>query len=181
MPSADSRPAAGRRAKAGRAAHAGGKEACHREKTLVHEVMTTTVVTVGKAMPFRHLVTLLYAKGISAVPVTGPGGHVLGVVSNSDLTAKAAGLPAATVGPQLEFPRRRRERRKARAEDFGRADDRARCHRRPGGHHRAGGAHHGPSRRAAAGHLPVDRLAGRNRDPVRPAARLPASRRGNPR
>lgn len=83
------------------------------KRTLVQQVMTTAVVTAGEDMPFRHLVALLYAKGIGAVPVTSPAGQVLGVVSNSDLTAKAAGLPAATAGPQLERPRRRRERRKA--------------------------------------------------------------------
>jgi hypothetical protein len=55
-------------------------------------------------MPFRHLVALLYAKGIGAVPVVAPAGQVLGMVSNTDLTATAAGLPAATAGPQLEFP-----------------------------------------------------------------------------
>lgn len=41
------------------------------------------------------------------------------MVSNSDLTAKAAGLPAATVGPHLDRLRRRRERRKAQARTAG--------------------------------------------------------------
>jgi CBS domain-containing protein len=77
------------------------------------------VVTADEDMPFRHLVALLYAKGIGAVPVTSPAGQVLGVVSNSDLTAKAAGLPAAAAGPQLERLRRRRERRKATARTAG--------------------------------------------------------------
>lgn len=81
----------------------------------MREVMITAVATVGEDMPFRHLVAHLYAKGIGAVPVVAPAGQVLGVVSNADLTAKAAGLPGATAGSQLEFPRRRRERRKARA------------------------------------------------------------------
>ncbi len=85
----------------------------------MHEVMTTTVVTAGEDMPFRHLVALMYAKSIGAVPVVAPAGRVLGGVSNADLTAKAAGLPAATAGPQLEFPRRRRERRKATARTAG--------------------------------------------------------------
>jgi CBS domain-containing protein len=84
------------------------------KKTLVQEVMTTAVVTASVTTPYRHLVALLYAKGIGAVPITGPAGQVLGVVSSSDLTAKAAGLPA-TGGPQLACPRRRRERRKAMA------------------------------------------------------------------
>src|SRR5947207_16010518 len=89
------------------------------KRTLVQEVMTTAVVTADEDMPFRNLVALLYAKGIGAVPVTSPAGQVLGVVSNSDLTAKAAGLPAAAAGPQLERLRRRRERRKATARTAG--------------------------------------------------------------
>jgi len=69
------------------------------KRTLVQEVMTTGVVTAGEDMPFRHRVALLSGKGIGAVPVTGPAGQVLGVVPDSDLTAKAAGLPAVTVAP----------------------------------------------------------------------------------
>jgi hypothetical protein len=34
--------------------------------------VSTIVITVGEAMPFRHLVALLYAKGIGAAPVAGP-------------------------------------------------------------------------------------------------------------
>jgi CBS domain-containing protein len=63
------------------------------KRTPVREVMTTAVVTAGDDMPFRHLVAFLYAKGIGAVPVVAPAGQVLGVVSNADLPAKAAGLP----------------------------------------------------------------------------------------
>jgi CBS domain-containing protein len=68
------------------------------KRTLVGEVMTTPVVTAGEPMPFRHLVALLYASGIGAVPVIDPEGRVLGVVSNADLMAKAGGLPAAPRG-----------------------------------------------------------------------------------
>jgi CBS domain-containing protein len=88
------------------------------KRTMVQEVMTTTVVTAGEAMPYRHLVALLYAKGIGAVPVTAHAGQVLGVVSGADLTAKPARLLAATARPPLERPRRR-ERRKARARTAG--------------------------------------------------------------
>ncbi len=87
------------------------------KRTLVGEVMTTPVVTAGETMPFRHLVALLYASGIGAVPVIDPERRVLGVVSNADLIAKAGGLPAA--GPRLQFPRRRRERLKAMARTAG--------------------------------------------------------------
>lgn len=89
------------------------------KKTLVREVMTTTVVTASEAMPYRHLAGLLYANGIGAVPVTDPERRVLGVVSGADLAAKAAGLPGATPRPWLECPRHRRERRKARARTAG--------------------------------------------------------------
>jgi CBS domain-containing protein len=89
------------------------------KRTLVDEVMTTPVVTAVQAMPFRHLVALLYSSGIGAVPVIDPEGRVLGVVSNADLTVKACGLPAASAGPGLQFPRRRRERRKAMARTAG--------------------------------------------------------------
>jgi CBS domain-containing protein len=89
------------------------------KRTLVREVMTTAVVTAGEAMPYRHLVALLYAKGIGAVPVTGPDRQVLGVVSGGDLTAKAAGLPAASASLRLERPRRCRVRRKASARTAG--------------------------------------------------------------
>jgi CBS domain-containing protein len=87
------------------------------KRTLVSEIMTTPVVTAGEAMPCRQLAALLYAKGIGAVPVTGPAGQVLGVVSGADLTAKV-GLPAATAIPPLGRPLRR-ERRKARARTAG--------------------------------------------------------------
>jgi CBS domain-containing protein len=77
--------------------------------------MTTRVVTAGEAMPYRQVVALLYAKGIGAVPVTGPAGQVLGVVSNADLTAKAACLSAGGARPLLGRGRCGRERRKASA------------------------------------------------------------------
>jgi CBS domain-containing protein len=85
------------------------------KQTLVREVMTTPVITAEETMPLRHLIALLYASGISAVPVTDPERRVLGVVSNADLIAKAAGLLAAPPGPRLESRRRRRERRTAAA------------------------------------------------------------------
>jgi CBS domain-containing protein len=89
------------------------------KRTLVGEVMTTPVITARETMPFRHLVALLYASGIGAVPVVDPEGRVLGVVSNADLTAKACGLPAAPAWPRLQLPRRRRERLKAMARTAG--------------------------------------------------------------
>ena len=84
------------------------------KRTLVEEVMTTPVVTAGETMPFRDLVALLYARDIGAVPVVALAGQVLGVVSSSDLTAKAAGL-AAAAGPRLQSRSRRQERCRAMA------------------------------------------------------------------
>lgn len=88
------------------------------KRTLVAEVMTTPVVTAGEAMPFRDLAALLYAKDIGAVPVVAMAGQVLGVVSGSDLTAKAAGMATST-GLRLESRSRRRESRRALARTAG--------------------------------------------------------------
>ncbi len=88
------------------------------KRTLVQEVMTTPVVTVAEAMPFRDLAALLYARDIGAVPVVGPAGQLLGVVSRPDLIPKTAGL-AAAAGLCPVFGSRRRERRRARARTAG--------------------------------------------------------------
>jgi len=81
--------------------------------------MTTTVVTAGESMPYRHLAGLLYAKGIGAVPVVDPERRVLGVVSGADLAVKAADALAVPATARLDSPRRRRERRKAGARTAG--------------------------------------------------------------
>ena len=101
--------------------------------------MTTPVITAGETMPFRHLVALLYASGIGAVPVIDPERPGAGRGVNADLTAKAGGPPAAPAGPRLELPPPPPGTPKAAGADRGRADDHARRHRHPGGHHRAGG------------------------------------------
>jgi CBS domain-containing protein len=69
------------------------------KRTLVAQVMTTPVVTATEAMPFRHLVALLHARDIGAVPVLAPDGRVLGLVSRPDLIPKVAGT--APAGPRL--------------------------------------------------------------------------------
>jgi CBS domain-containing protein len=89
------------------------------KRTLVEEVMTTPVITAGQTMPLRHLMAILYASGIGAVPVTDPDRRVLGVVSHADLILKGGCLLAAPAGPPLAFGRRRRERRKAAARTAG--------------------------------------------------------------
>ena len=66
------------------------------KRTLAREVMTTTVVTAGEAMPLRHLAGLLHASDIGAVPVTGPERRV----PDADLAARAAAAgPPPSPGP----------------------------------------------------------------------------------
>lgn len=79
------------------------------KKTLVEELMSTPVVTATKAIPFRDLAALLYARDIGAVPVVTSAGQVLGIVSNRDLIEKAAG-PPAVAGPRQHGSRRRDRR-----------------------------------------------------------------------
>jgi CBS domain-containing protein len=49
--------------------------------SLVQAVMTTQVVTVGPATPFKELVGRLAEHRLSAVPVVDDDGRVLGVIS----------------------------------------------------------------------------------------------------
>lgn len=49
------------------------------------DVMTQNVVTVSPNSEVREIATLLLEHGISAVPVVGDGGKVLGIVSEGDL------------------------------------------------------------------------------------------------
>src|SRR4051794_16067543 len=58
----------------------------------VSSVMTATVITVAPETPFKDVVAVLSGSasgsGIGAVPVVGPGGGLLGVVSEADVLAK---------------------------------------------------------------------------------------------
>jgi hypothetical protein len=47
-----------------------------------------TTVTAAPATPFKTLVDLMVGEGISALPVVGGGGHLLGVVSEADVLCK---------------------------------------------------------------------------------------------
>lgn len=58
-----------------------------REPT-VASVMTTKVITVTPETPFKDVVATLSGNGISAVPVVGPEGKLIGVVSEADLLPK---------------------------------------------------------------------------------------------
>jgi CBS domain-containing protein len=81
--------------------------------SLVKDLMTTQVVTVGPETPFKEIVALLAEHRVSAVPVVDDDRHVLGIVSEADLLLKEE-LPK----PDLDIPlfwtkRRRLEREKA--------------------------------------------------------------------
>ncbi|MDV6010962.1 CBS domain-containing protein [Haloechinothrix sp. LS1_15] len=54
----------------------------------VADVMTTEVISVDRATPFKAAVRLLAEHRISAVPVVDPGGRLIGVVSEADLLVK---------------------------------------------------------------------------------------------
>lgn len=55
---------------------------------LAKDIMTTEVVTATPEMTVEALMRLLLDKGVGAVPVVGPGGEVLGVVSEADLVRR---------------------------------------------------------------------------------------------
>jgi CBS domain-containing protein len=62
----------------------GGKEA----RMLIKDVMTTEVVTVEPETSLKEAALALARNGISGVPVVGPAGEVLGVLSEADVIAK---------------------------------------------------------------------------------------------
>jgi len=76
--------------------------------------MTTRVVRVRPETPFKEMVRLLRVHGVNALPVTDDRGHVLGVVSATDLALKQE-RPPGERAPLLERLARHHERRKAGA------------------------------------------------------------------
>jgi hypothetical protein len=56
--------------------------------SLVKDLMTTPVVTVGPATPFKEIVARLTQHNVSAMPMVDDTGLVLGVVSGADLLLK---------------------------------------------------------------------------------------------
>jgi CBS domain-containing protein len=75
--------------------------------------MTTEVVTVEASTPFKTIVALLAAHGVSAVPVVDIARHVVGVVSEADLLLKEEDPQAGREAPMWERKRHRLERGKA--------------------------------------------------------------------
>src|SRR4029450_3283449 len=82
-------------------------------RRLVKDLMTTQVVTVGPATPFKELVARLAEQRVSAVPGVDDAGLVLGVVSEADLLLKEEFPDPDQDLPLFWTKRRRLEREKA--------------------------------------------------------------------
>jgi CBS domain-containing protein len=81
--------------------------------SLVKDLMTTRVVTVGPAAPFKEIVARLAEHRVSAVPVVDDAGLVLGVVSEADLLLKEEHPDPDADLPLIWTKRRRLEHDKA--------------------------------------------------------------------
>jgi CBS domain-containing protein len=81
--------------------------------SLVKDLMTTPVVTVGPATPFKEIVARLAEHRVSALPVVNDDGLVLGVVSEADLLLKEEFPDPDQDIPLFWTKRRRLEREKA--------------------------------------------------------------------
>jgi CBS domain-containing protein len=81
--------------------------------SLVKDLMTTQVVTVGPATPFKEIVARLAEHRVSAVPVVDDARLVLGVVSEADLLLKEEFPEPDQDIPLFWTKRRRLERDKA--------------------------------------------------------------------
>jgi CBS domain-containing protein len=75
--------------------------------SLVKDLMTPQVVTVGPATPFKEIVARLAEHKVSAVPVVDDAGLVLGVVSEADLLLKEE-FPDPDADVPLFWTKRRR-------------------------------------------------------------------------
>lgn len=62
------------------------------------DLMTTEIVSVPPDTPVLAVARLLSERGVSAVPVLGPAGEVLGVVTEADLIRRLAGEEDAKPG-----------------------------------------------------------------------------------
>jgi CBS domain-containing protein len=83
--------------------------------SLVKDLMTPQVVTIGPATPFKEIVTRLANHRVSAVPVVDDDGLVLGVVSEADLLLKEEFPDPDADVPLFWTKRRRLERDRAAA------------------------------------------------------------------
>ncbi|MGI5155370.1 CBS domain-containing protein [Microbispora sp. CA-102843] len=68
---------------------------------LVHEIMTTPVVTVRRTATIKQAVRLLYEQDITAAPVVATDGRMVGIVSEMDLLRGEFGAnPRAFLRPE---------------------------------------------------------------------------------
>lgn len=65
----------------------------------VRDIMTTRVVTVRPAAPYREMATMFRQHRVSGFPVVGDDGKVIGVVSETDLLAVEAAGPESGAHP----------------------------------------------------------------------------------
>jgi CBS domain-containing protein len=82
-------------------------------RSLVKDLMTSEVVTVGPATPFKEIVGRLAEHRVSAMPVVDDAGLVLGVVSEADLLLKEEFPDPDQDVPLFWTKQRRLEREKA--------------------------------------------------------------------
>jgi CBS domain-containing protein len=83
----------------------------------VRDVMTADVVTADRNMSYKQAAKLLTDQRVSAIPVVGKGGRVVGVVSEADVLRKAERRPWRW-GSRLSG-RARHDRAKAKARTAG--------------------------------------------------------------
>lgn len=81
----------------------------------VEDVMSNRVLVAWEDTPYKEVVAAMQERGVTGVPVVDHGGHIIGVVSESDLMLKELPHPHH----RLAFGRRRREQRKAEALNAG--------------------------------------------------------------
>ena len=79
----------------------------------VREAMTKTVVSAPEDTPFKQLVRVMREYRVSAIPIVGADGTIVGVVSEADLLLKEA--PDVLTPHIFEGKQHRDERRKAEA------------------------------------------------------------------
>ena len=79
----------------------------------IRDLMSKDVIVVLKTTPFKELVDLMAAKGVSALPVVDPDGHLAGIVSEADLLMKEEHPGHGAKRHRLEIGRGRVEHEKA--------------------------------------------------------------------
>jgi CBS-domain-containing membrane protein len=91
------------------------------DNLVVADVMTSSVVSVRDDSPFKQIIEALAGAHVSALPVIDANRHVLGIVSESDLLAKVAGVgrPAQHLSADtIETPRAHRKAEAETARDL---------------------------------------------------------------